>query len=176
MLSLLATLVFLLSVLSHVHSQSLFQAPAPPASNLSVEPGLEQLAPLFSGLQLNDTSDAQTQCFTNRPGFSVFVPMYRPDCYYLLYTIIIRRSAATPFRWDATQTQLPAVYKYGTCVISIYANGELSREVFTELGAARVAGLVIAHCATPATNLLGGKRQIGISNGYWVAVGGQLPR
>ncbi|KAI4137523.1 MAG: hypothetical protein LQ341_005111 [Variospora aurantia] len=169
------TLVFLLSFLSCACSQSLFQLPASPAPNRSVEPGLEQYAPIFGGLQLNATSDSRAQCFTNHPGFPKFYPVYRLDCYYLLYTILIRRGATIPYRWDTTASTLPVVYKYGTCVISIYADSHTSQEVFTELGAARVAAVVVDNCVTPQRNLLGGKHSIGEFNGYWVAVGGQFP-
>lgn len=172
MLSFSTTLVFLLSITCRALSQSLFQGPASTPTNLTIDLSLEQFVPVFGGLPLNDTSSTLPQCFTNHPGFPLFRPVGRPDCFLLFYTILVRPSAATPLRWDAAAATLPVTYKYGSCAISVYPAGPNSREVFTELGIARVAALVVEDCVTAPKLFLGGKRSIGSSNGYWVAVNG----
>ncbi|KAL8926904.1 MAG: hypothetical protein Q9208_002713 [Pyrenodesmia sp. 3 TL-2023] len=173
MFSLVTTLIFFCSAFSHTLSQSLVQGSAPPSSQLTVDSTLEQFAPVFGGLALNDTS-ARAQCFNNHPGYPRFLPVYRPDCFALIYTILLRPSAATPFIYDATGGHRPPVYKYGTCGISVYAGGPTSKEVFTELAVVRVAALVIYACATPERGHLGGKHTIGNSNGFEVAVDGHF--
>lgn len=174
MLSLVSTLIVFFSALSHASSQSLVQEPASPSAQLSVDSEIEQFAPVFGGLGLNDTS-TRSRCFINQPGYPRLQPVYRPDCFALIYTILLRPSAATPFQYDATRAIRPTVYKHGTCMISVYAAGLTSKEVFTELGIVRVAALVIHACATPARGFLGGKHTIGLSNGFEVALNGQIP-
>ncbi|KAL8748599.1 MAG: hypothetical protein Q9184_007195, partial [Pyrenodesmia sp. 2 TL-2023] len=120
MLSLVTTLFIFLSTFSHTFSQPLVQVPASPSTKLPVDSDLEQFAPVFGGLSLNDTS-TQLRCFNNQPGFPRFLPTYRPDCFALIYTILLRPTAATPIRYDATTGVRPSVYRHGTCVISVYA-------------------------------------------------------
>ncbi|KAI4176473.1 MAG: hypothetical protein LQ346_007897 [Caloplaca aetnensis] len=172
MLSLVTTLVIFSFTFSSIFAQSLVQESAPPSTELSSN--LDQFAPVFGGLALNNTS-TRPQCFANQPGYPRFQPVYRPDCFILIYSILLRPSAATPFRYDATRAERPRVYEYKTCVFSIYAAGPTSKEVFTELAIVRVAALVIDACATPARGFLGGTHFIGASNGFQVALDGHFP-
>ncbi len=174
MLSLVTTLVIFSLTFSSSFAQSLVQEPAAPSTELSELSNLDQFAPVFGGFAVNSTS-SRSQCFTNQPGFPRFHPVYRPDCFILIYSILLRPTAATPFRYDATRSERPRVYEYNTCVFSIYATGPTSKEIFTELAIVRVAALVIDACATPARGFLGGKHSIGTSNGFQVALDGRFP-
>ncbi|KAL8931790.1 MAG: hypothetical protein Q9211_006731 [Gyalolechia sp. 1 TL-2023] len=167
------TFVFVLSLINHTCAQPLVQEPASTLRNLTVDTDMDQFGHAFGALPLNETSNSQSPCFTNRPGFPQFRPVSRGDCYFLFFHILTARTAATPFRWDNDKTPLPALYNYGTCVISVYAAKPSPAEIFTELGIARVAALVVQDCVTGPRGFLGGRRLIGNTGGFWVAVGQQ---
>lgn len=165
--------IFVLSLLNYTCSQSLFQEPASTLQNLTVDTGIDQFSQAFGGLAPNNANDAQSLCFTNIPGYPRFLPVARGDCYFLLFTILISPSAATPFRWDGSKLPLPTMYRYGTCSVTVYAAKATSKEVFTQLGIARVAALVVQECVNAPRGFLGGRHAIGNGEGFWVAVGQQ---
>ncbi|KAL8897886.1 MAG: hypothetical protein Q9207_006974 [Kuettlingeria erythrocarpa] len=175
MLFLVITLVIFSFTFTSSFAHPLVQEPASPSTQLSGHSNRDQFAaPVFGGLALNDSS-ARPHCFANQPGFPRFRPVHRPDCFILIYSILLRPTAATPFTYDATRAERPRVYEYKTCQFSIYADGPTSKEIFTELAIVRVAALVIDACVTQPRGYLGGTQFIGASNGFRVALDGRFP-
>ncbi|KAL8931473.1 MAG: hypothetical protein Q9216_007191 [Gyalolechia sp. 2 TL-2023] len=168
------TFIFVLSLINHTFAQSLVQEPASSTlQNLTVDTNIDQLSYAFGASPSSEVSSSKSVCFTNSPGFPKFRPVSRSDCYFLFFYLLTAPSAATPFRWDSDKIPLPARYKYGSCLVSIYAAKDSSKEVFSQLGIARMAALVVQDCVTGPRGFLGGRRPIGNTEGFWVAVGQQ---
>ncbi|KAL8716943.1 MAG: hypothetical protein Q9225_005769 [Loekoesia sp. 1 TL-2023] len=167
------TFIFVLSLINYSFAQSLVQEPASTLANLSIDADIDRFTPAFGGIPLNVTSNTRPHCFTNTPGFPQFRKVVRLDCYYLFFNILVTPSATTPYRWESAKQPLATLYKYGHCAVSVYAASLTSKEVFTQLGIARVAALVVQDCVTAPKDFLGGKLPIGDTNGFWVAVGQQ---
>ncbi|KAI4183366.1 MAG: hypothetical protein L6R41_005439 [Letrouitia leprolyta] len=173
MSTLVFTFISVLSLLNHTFAQSLVQEPTSILQNLTVDTDLIRFSHALGGNSLDETDEVQSQCFVNIPGYPQFLPVVRDHCYFLLFTILIIPSAVTPFSWDGSQLPVPAVYRYGTCVITVYAAKPRAKEVFTQLGIARVAALVVQKCVTAPRGFIGGRHFIGNSDGFWIAVGQQ---
>ena len=166
MLPLMYTFISILSLLIPVFGNAVRQDPLPSLSASD----LLRLPEVSDALALNDT--AQPRCFTKGNWRKV----YRPECYQLLYNMLILDGAASLHRWDPASMELPRVYPWRSCVVHVFATEPYNPETFTVLTIARTAALIIRECLTQPKGDIGGTARIGSHGSFVVSVSGPMPR
>lgn len=161
-----ATFAFLLLLLPEARSNPLPQETTQSLSDADIQ----RMLPAYGGDSQNDTLNDRSQCFNTRSSAPDAVS--RLDCNQLLFNILVLPSTPMPRPWSPTTTTFPRYYTWKSCTISLYPDSRTSYDIFSPLGIARVAALVIRDCVTEPRGYLGGRLTIGRSNSFWVSVGG----
>lgn len=158
------TFAFLLLLLTEVHSNPLPQEAIESFSDADIQ----HMLPAYGGDSSNDTLSDRSECFSSR--FITLNAVNRLDCYQVLFNILVIPSTPVPRPWSPATTYFPRFYIWNTCSISVYPKSPTSYDIFSQLGIARVAALVVKDCVTEPKGYLGGRSTIGKSNSFYVSV------
>lgn len=159
-----STFAFLLLILTQVHSNPLPQE----ATDSFSDADIQHMLPAYGGDFSNDTPFDRAQCFSSRS--STLTAVNRFDCYQVLFNILVLPATPLPRPYSPRTASFPQYYIWNTCAVSVYPMSRTSYDVFSPLGIARIAALIIRDCVTQPRDYLGGRSTIGQRNTFWVAV------